>query len=145
MDEVIQFEPLNNSIICHGISIRHYQSAGRKTNTSCAHQGHELSEKFDSFIRLTCPQSPVTAGALHVCLCWLLMMNAFSRSWGKSIEACLVVYFERLVCSFNLSGVEALSIFPSWIFTVMLNRYSVELYSSTISINSHPHSLSHTQ
>lgn len=40
MDEVIQFEPLNNGIICHGISIRHYQSARQRPHAGGAHQGH---------------------------------------------------------------------------------------------------------
>lgn len=34
MHEVIQFEPLNNSIIYHGISICHYQSVRQKTITT---------------------------------------------------------------------------------------------------------------
>lgn len=38
MDEVIQFEPLNYSIIYHGISICHYQSAKQKTNANYAHK-----------------------------------------------------------------------------------------------------------
>lgn len=72
MDEVIQFEPLNNSIIYRGISICHYQSAKQKTNTNYAHQGHWCSVWFYPVISLTWLHSQ---GRKVVYNCLIIGMN----------------------------------------------------------------------